>query len=134
MKCSESISLIIKVLKSLFVQIIDGLNFGHIYDRVSSTSITEIFCVANKRFVRFAVVRVNRDGRYEIVFRLDDVPTAKIIVHFNFFNEIMCEGIAVGKTERLNFKVVILKVLEEEGNRRHDIICIKVFVVSLKSK
>ena len=46
----------------------------------------------------------------------------------------MCEGIAVGKTERLNFKVVIMKVLEEEGNRRHDIMCIKVFVVSLKSK
>ena len=83
MKCSESISLIIKVLKSLFVQIIDGLNFGHIYDRVSSTSITEIFCVANRRFVRFAVVRVNRDGRYEIVFRLNDVPMAKIIGHFN---------------------------------------------------
>ena len=83
MKCSESISLIIKVLKSLFVQIIDGLNFGHIYDRVSSTSITEIFCVANKRFVRFAVVRVNRDGRYEIVFRLNDIPMAKIIGHFN---------------------------------------------------
>ena len=71
------------MLKSLFVQIIDGLNFGHIYDRVSSTSITEIFCVANKRFVRFAVVRVNRDGRYEIVFRLNDVPMAKIIGHFN---------------------------------------------------
>ena len=51
-----------------------------------------------------------------------------------FFNEIMCEGIAVGKTERLNFKVVIMKVLEEEGNRRYDIMCIKVFVVSLKSK
>ena len=51
MKCSESISLIIKVLKSLFVQIIDGLNFGHICDRVSSTTIAEIFCVANKRFV-----------------------------------------------------------------------------------
>ena len=83
MKCSESISLIIKVLKSLFVQIIDGLNFGHIYDRVSSTSITEIFYVANKRFVRFAVVRVNRDGRYEIVFRLNDIPMAKIIGHFN---------------------------------------------------
>ena len=46
----------------------------------------------------------------------------------------MCEGIAVGKTERLNFKVVIMKVLEEEGNRRYDIMCIKVFVVSLKSK
>ena len=90
--------------------------------------------MANKRFVRFAVVRVNRDGRYEIVFRLDDVPMAKIIVHFNFLNEIMCEGIAVGKTERLNFKAVILKVLGEEGNRRHDIKCIKVFVVSLKSK
>ena len=64
MKCSESISLIIKVLKSLFVQIIDGLNFGHIYDLVPSTSMTEIFCLANKRFVwTFAVVRVNRDGR-----------------------------------------------------------------------
>ena len=84
MKCSESISLIIKVLKSLFVQIIDGLNFGHIYDRVSSISIAEIFCVANKRFVwTFAVVRVNRDGRYEIVFRLNDIPMAKIIGHFN---------------------------------------------------
>ena len=84
MKCSESISLIIKVLKSLFVQIINGLNFGHIYDLVPSTSIAEIFCVANKRFVwTFAVVRVNRDGRYEIVFRLNDVPMAKIIGHFN---------------------------------------------------
>ena len=71
--------------KSLLVQIIDGLNFGHIHDRVSSASITEIFRVANKRFVRFAVVRVNKDGRYEIVFRLNDVPMAKIIVHFNFF-------------------------------------------------
>ena len=90
--------------------------------------------MANKRFVRFAVVRVNRDWRYEIVFRLDDVPMAKITVHFNFLNEIMCEGIAVGKTEGLNFKVVIMKVLEEEGNRRHDIMCIKVFDVSLKSK
>ena len=84
MKCSESISLIIKVLKSLFVQIIDGLNFGHIYDRVSSTSIAEIFSVANKRFVwMFAVVRVNRDGRYEILFRLNDIPMAKTICHFN---------------------------------------------------
>ena len=57
--------------------------------------------MAKKRFVRFAVVRVNRDGRYEIVFRLNDVSMAKIIVQF-FFNEIMYEGIAVGKTERLN--------------------------------
>ena len=32
MKCIENISLEIKVFKSLFIQIIDGLNFGHIYD------------------------------------------------------------------------------------------------------
>ena len=88
MKCRESISLIIKALKSSLVQIIESLNFGHIYDRVSSASLTEIFCVANKRFLRFAVVRVNRDWRYEIVFRLNDVlPIAKIIVHFNFLTK-----------------------------------------------
>ena len=46
----------------------------------------------------------------------------------------MCKGIVFGKTVGLNFKVVIMKVLAEEGNRRHDIMCIKVFVVSLKSK
>ena len=32
MKYSENTSPIIKVFKSLFVQIMDGLNFGHIYD------------------------------------------------------------------------------------------------------
>ena len=32
MKCIENISLEIKVFKSLFIQLIDGLNFGHIYD------------------------------------------------------------------------------------------------------
>ena len=32
MKYSENNSLVIKVFKSLFVQIMDGLNFGHIYD------------------------------------------------------------------------------------------------------
>ena len=32
MKCIENISLEIKVFKSLFIQIIDGLNFGLIYD------------------------------------------------------------------------------------------------------
>ena len=31
-KCSENNTLVIKVFKSLFVQTIDGLNFGHIYD------------------------------------------------------------------------------------------------------
>ena len=31
-KCSENNTLVIKVFKSLFVQAIDGLNFGHIYD------------------------------------------------------------------------------------------------------
>ena len=32
MKCIENISLEKEVFKSLFIQIIDGLNFGHIYD------------------------------------------------------------------------------------------------------
>ena len=32
MRCIENISLEIKVFKTLFMQIIDGLNFGHIYD------------------------------------------------------------------------------------------------------
>ena len=32
MKSSENTSLVIKVFKSLFVQIMDSLNFGHIYD------------------------------------------------------------------------------------------------------
>ena len=32
MKRIEKISLEIKVFKSLFIQVIDGLNFGHIYD------------------------------------------------------------------------------------------------------
>ena len=32
MKSSENTSLAIKVFKSLFVQIMDSLNFGHIYD------------------------------------------------------------------------------------------------------
>ena len=32
MKSSENTSLVIKVSKSLFVQIMDSLNFGHIYD------------------------------------------------------------------------------------------------------
>ena len=32
MKYSENTSLIVKVFKSLFVQIMDSLNFGHIYD------------------------------------------------------------------------------------------------------
>ena len=31
-KCSENNTLVIKVFKSLFVQTIDGLKFGHIYD------------------------------------------------------------------------------------------------------
>ena len=31
-KCSENNTLVIKVFKSLFVQTIDSLNFGHIYD------------------------------------------------------------------------------------------------------
>ena len=31
-KCSENNTLVIKVFKILFVQTIDGLNFGHIYD------------------------------------------------------------------------------------------------------
>ena len=31
-KCSENNTLVIKVFKTLFVQTIDGLKFGHIYD------------------------------------------------------------------------------------------------------
>ena len=52
----------------------------------------------------------------------------------------MYVGIAGAKTERLNYivkpvllqwDIVIMKVLKEEGNWRHDIMCIKVFVFSL---
>ena len=37
MNCIENISLEIKVFKSLFIQLIDGLNFKHIYDDYVAT-------------------------------------------------------------------------------------------------
>ena len=37
MNCIENISLEINVFKSLFIQLIDGLNFGHIYDDYVAT-------------------------------------------------------------------------------------------------
>ena len=40
---------------------------------MSSALMTKIFCVVNKRFVRFAVVSVISDWRYEVVFRLNDM-------------------------------------------------------------
>ena len=45
---------------------------------------TKIFSVANKHFMQFAVVRVNRDWGYKIVIRLNYIPMAKITAHFNF--------------------------------------------------
>ena len=40
---------------------------------MSPALMNKIFCVANKRFVRFAVVSVISDWRYEVVFRLNDM-------------------------------------------------------------
>ena len=49
MRCIENISLEIKVFKSLFVQIIDGLNFWHIDDN----SVTILKCLPKRRRIFF---------------------------------------------------------------------------------
>ena len=49
MRCMENISLEIKVFKSLFVQIIDGLNFLHIGDN----SVTILKCLPKRRRIFF---------------------------------------------------------------------------------
>ena len=49
MRCIENISLEIKVFKSLFVQIIDGLNFWHIDDN----SVTILKCLLKRRRIFF---------------------------------------------------------------------------------
>ena len=49
MRCIENISLEIKVFKSLFVQIIDGLNFWHIDD----DSVTILKCLPKRRRIFF---------------------------------------------------------------------------------
>ena len=58
MKCIENISLEIKVFKSLFIQIIDGLNFGHIYDD---------YMAIRKRLSKFR--RIFLKPRFLLVFR-----------------------------------------------------------------
>ena len=49
MRCIENISLEIKVFKSLFVQIIDGLNFWHIDDNF----VTILKCLLKRRRIFF---------------------------------------------------------------------------------
>ena len=71
---------------------------------------TKIFCAANKHFMQLAVVRVNRDWRYKIVFRLNDMSQWPKLLRTSIFNKIMYVGIAEAKTERLNTiaKLVLL--------------------------
>ena len=65
MRCIENISLEIKVFKSLFVQIIDGLNFWHIDD----DSVTILKYVPKRRrifFLKPRFILVFRGNRTEI--------------------------------------------------------------------
>ena len=63
---------------------------------------TKIFCVANKHFMQFAVVRVNRAGDTKLYLDSMICPNGQNYCALQFFNEIMYVGIAEAKTEKLN--------------------------------
>ena len=72
MRCIENISLEIKVFKSLFVQIIDGLNFWHIDD----DSVIILKCLPKRRRIFFLKPRfllVFRGNRTEISRRQESL-------------------------------------------------------------
>ena len=72
MRCIENISLEIKAFKSLFVQIIDGLNFWHIDD----DSVIILKCLPKRRRIFFLKPRfllVFRGKRTEISRRQESL-------------------------------------------------------------
>ena len=77
---------------------------------MSSALMTKIFCVANKHFMKFSVVRVNRAGDTRSYLDSMICPNGQNYCALQFFNEIMYVGIAGAKTEGLNWivKLVLL--------------------------
>ena len=99
---------------------------------MSSASMTKIFCVANKHFMRFAVDRVNRDWRYKIVFRLNDMTQWPKLLRTSIFQwNNVCRNCGSKNGEiKLNSKAGFTSVrfCNYEGTY---IMCTKVFVFSL---
>ena len=87
MRCIENISLEIKVFKSLFVQIIDGLNFWHIDD----DSVTILKCLPKRRRIFFLKPRfllVFRGNRTEISRRQESLGGRKKLALENICNSV----------------------------------------------